>query len=198
MGCCFSKENDSSKSPNEGSRLLPGDGTNYDTPRMIYPPPPDAEAEHEREQELLQIIVQRTAENLIDISNSQVIERLQQQDVIDRVNEYNELFNTIKLDNMTLLKIKENSNSTMPKLRNKCFIQSVFPSTKTEPETKVETSTLNVKSSNNNNLSPDVILSGGIVTKEDQDLLFKAMDEINEAIEHIEIDYVGDLVVPLT
>ncbi|CAG8562817.1 13041_t:CDS:2, partial [Ambispora leptoticha] len=43
----------------------------------------DAAADQARERELLQKIVQRTTENLIDISNTHLTERLQQQDAID-------------------------------------------------------------------------------------------------------------------
>ncbi|CAG8446615.1 1719_t:CDS:2 [Diversispora eburnea] len=65
---------------------------------MPYSPGYDADAVHEREQELLLRIVQRTAENLIDISNSHSIERLQQQDAIDPMDEINEAIEHIEID----------------------------------------------------------------------------------------------------
>ncbi|CAG8709480.1 32982_t:CDS:2, partial [Racocetra persica] len=47
-------------------------------------------------------------------------------------------------------------------------------------------------------IPPNIVLSDGGLTKEDQTWLHKAMDEIHAAIDHIEVEYVGDLVVSLT
>ncbi|CAJ0904639.1 20462_t:CDS:2 [Entrophospora sp. SA101] len=46
--------------------------------------------------------------------------------------------------------------------------------------------------------SSGLILSEGKITNEDEELLSKAMDEINQALKQIKVEYVGDLVVPLT
>jgi len=180
MGCCCSKdEGDDGSKPNERSRLIPGDGNSYVEQRMTYPRY-DAAADRDRERESLQKIVQRTAENLIDISNAHVTERLQQQDVIDRANEYKDFISTIKLDSKTLQKIQE--KSTLPKLQNR-------KSLSLSQISDVQNATL---------IPPHVVLSDGGLTKEDQVWLHKAMDEIHDAIDHIEVEYVGDLVVSLT
>ncbi|KAF0408603.1 dihydrofolate reductase [Gigaspora margarita] len=172
-------EGDDGSKPNERSRLIPGDGNSYVEQRMTYPRY-DAAADRDRERESLQKIVQRTAENLIDISNAHVTERLQQQDVIDRANEYKDFISTIKLDSKTLQKIQE--KSTLPKLQNR-------KSLSLSQISDVQNATL---------IPPHVVLSDGGLTKEDQVWLHKAMDEIHDAIDHIEVEYVGDLVVSLT
>ncbi|RIA81433.1 hypothetical protein C1645_790469 [Glomus cerebriforme] len=182
MGCCGSKDDDSK--PNENTRLIPREGSSaYETPRMLYPRY-DATAE----QESLKKIVQRTAENLIDISNTHATERLQQQDAIDRANEYMDLISSIKLDSKTLQKIQE-KNSTLPKLHHRKKSQ-----TSLQYQQGVTPNAHGVTT----DLPPHVVLSGGVITKEDQEWLTKAMEEIHEAIEHIDVEYIGDLVVPLT
>ncbi|CAG8520100.1 2979_t:CDS:2 [Funneliformis mosseae] len=176
MGCCGSKDEDDN-AKNERSRLLSGEGsTAYDTShaRMNYRY--DDAVDHTIEQEALQKIVQQTADNFIDISNTHATERLQQQEAIDRANEY-------KLDPSTLQKIQEKSD-TLPKLRHK-------------KSTSLQSQQVAAQGGATD-LPPHVVLGSGGVTREDQEWLTKAIDEMHEAIEHIEVEYVGDLVVPLT
>ncbi|CAG8442500.1 17763_t:CDS:2 [Funneliformis caledonium] len=183
MGCCGSKDEDDN-AKNERSRLLSGEGsTAYDTShaRMNYRY--DDAVDHTIEQEALQKIVQQTADNFIDISNTHATERLQQQEAIDRANEYKELMGSIKLDPNTLQKIQEKSD-TLPKLRHK--ISTSLQSQQVAAQGGAT------------DLPPHVVLGSGGVTREDQEWLTKAIDEMHEAIEHIEVEYVGDLVVPLT
>ncbi|CAG8789253.1 16424_t:CDS:2, partial [Acaulospora morrowiae] len=45
---------------------------------------------------------------------------------------------------------------------------------------------------------PHLVLKDGGVTKDDKEWLSNAMSKINEALDSIEVEYVGDLVVPLT
>ncbi|CAG8764879.1 13470_t:CDS:2, partial [Cetraspora pellucida] len=112
---------------------------------MTYPSY-NAAVDRDRERESLQKIVQRTAENLIDISNVHVTERLQQQDVVKRANEYN----TIKLDSKTLQKIQE--KNTLPKLQNR----------------KLPSLSHNSDVENTALIPPNVVLNDGGLTKEDQ------------------------------
>ncbi|CAB4378258.1 unnamed protein product [Rhizophagus irregularis] len=182
MGCCGSKDDDSKT--NESTRLIPRDGSSaYETPRMSYPRY-DATAE----QDALQKIVQRTSENFIDISNTYATERLQQQDAIDRANEYIDLIGSIKLDSKTLQKIQEKS-STLPKMHQRKKSRTSLQSQQAASPDKQGVAM---------DLPPHVVLGGGCVTEEDQKWLTKVMEEIQEAIEHIEVEYIGDLVVPLT
>jgi hypothetical protein len=183
MGCCGSKDDDDQK-PNERSRLLP-EGSSYNPSRMSYSHYDDS-VDHIKEREALQKIVQRTAENLIDISNTHSTE-LQPQESIDRANEYKELIGSIKLDSKTLQKIQENS-STLPKLRHR----------KSTSLSSQQAATPNAQQGGVVDLPPHVILSSDGVTQEEQEWLTKAMDDMHDAIEHIEVEYVGDLVVPLT
>ncbi|CAG8543136.1 2369_t:CDS:2 [Ambispora gerdemannii] len=124
--------------------------------------------------------------NLIDISNTHLTERLQQQDAIDRANEYKDLISSIKLDEKALKKLQEKS-STLPKLQQKT-ISSTTIASQSPP------------ASNNNTraTSPGAILSENSLTKNDVEWLSKAMNEIHDAINHIEVQFMGDLVVPLT
>ncbi|CAG8633965.1 18437_t:CDS:2, partial [Acaulospora morrowiae] len=101
MGCCFSKEEEE---PDERTPLLDGGNT--------YKPTKFPRYDRFKEEELLQKIVQRTAENLIDISNTHATERLQPPDFIDRTNEFKELISTIKLDSKALQKIQRDNSLT--------------------------------------------------------------------------------------
>jgi len=187
MGCCGSKRVADGSKPNERSLLLSGDGTSVYIDslhhRMTYQRY-DATVDHAREQESLQKIVQRTAESLIDISNTHATERLQQQDAIDRANEYKELMSTIKLDSKAYQKLQAKSN-TLPNLSKKSSIKSLASSS--------TAATLTDSTSR----PPHIILSENSVTKEDADLLSRTIEQIHEVVEHIEVESVGDLVVSL-
>ncbi|KAG9300096.1 hypothetical protein G9A89_000836 [Geosiphon pyriformis] len=189
-GCCGSKEAVDGSKPNAQTPLLSRDvGSAYGDSlhnRMNYQRY-DVAADLAREQASLQKIVQRAAENLVDISNTHPTERLQHQDAIDRANEYKDLMSMIKLDPKAIQKLQEKS-STLPKIRKK--------------------SSTNLLKSNSSNLThsaiikesrpPSVILSNNSPSKEDIEWLSKAMVDLHEAIDHIQIQFAGDLVVPLS
>ncbi|CAG8652923.1 17230_t:CDS:2, partial [Acaulospora colombiana] len=144
----------------EENPLIPGNSS-YRTSR--YP-----RYDRVREEELLNKIVQRAAENFIDISNTHATERLQPQDTIDRASEYREVMNEIKLDTKIFQKIQE--HNTLPKLRNKKSFHS-----SSQPTPIVASP------------PPHVVLKEGCVTKEDEEW---AMSDINRALEDIEVEYV--------
>ncbi|CAG8733927.1 10454_t:CDS:2, partial [Ambispora leptoticha] len=112
-----------------------------------------------------------------------------QQDAIDRANEYKDLINSIKLDEKALKKMQEKSN-TLPKLQQK----TISSSTNIAPQPKLTSPTEN---DNLQSTSPSAVLSENSLTKNDVEWLLAAMNEIHDAVDHIEVQYVGDLVVPL-
>jgi len=217
MGCCYScfgRGNDTSKT-SERSHLLAagGDGSSYSeslNARMSY-----SRYDAAREQESLQKIVQKTSENLIDISNSHVNERLLQQqqqlsqhqqlDTTERANEYKALINTIKLNSKTFPKIQEKS-STISKLKKRQTLshlihqqqQQLQDHKENSPKEQVNDESTKSRQNSESSSSSGLILSEGKITNEDEELLSKAMDEINQALKQIKVEYVGDLVVPLT
>ncbi|CAG8648868.1 2931_t:CDS:2 [Dentiscutata heterogama] len=105
-------------------------------------------------------------------------ERESLQKIVQRTAE--DFISTIKLDSKTLQKIQE--KNTLPKLQNR------------KPPSLSQISDVQ----NTKLIPPHVVLNDGGLSKEDQMWLHKAMDEIHDAIDHIEVEYVGDLVVPLT
>ncbi|ORY54519.1 hypothetical protein LY90DRAFT_702304, partial [Neocallimastix californiae] len=100
MGCCSSRcVDDDVIDPNERTRLLndteninDDDNQNFHLISQL------------REQEKLKQIVQKTAENLIDISNIRTLDQLQQQDVMERTREYQEII--VKCENQNEVKEK--------------------------------------------------------------------------------------------
>jgi len=102
MGCCSSRcVDDDVIDPNERTRLLndteninDDDNQNFHLISQL------------REQEKLKQIVQKTAENLIDISNIRTLDQLQQQDVMERTREYQEII--VKCENQNEVKEKIN------------------------------------------------------------------------------------------
>ncbi|CAG8620338.1 823_t:CDS:2 [Paraglomus occultum] len=165
--------------PNEQTSLLRGDSQ----PNPYEPFHPRVKQQHydpaieqEREERLLQNIVQQTEENLIVISNARP-ERLPPQDAIDRANEYKELLSTVKLDNDALQQLHEKINTLTRHHR---------------------LSTITTDETTETQKTPFEILSENSITKEEIDLLSEALDEANAAMQHFEIEYVSDLVVPLS
>ncbi|CAG8600566.1 8602_t:CDS:2 [Paraglomus brasilianum] len=136
----------------------------------------DPAVEQEREERLLQNIVQQTEENLIVISTAKP-ERLLQQDAIDRANEYKELLSSVKLDNDALQQLHEKINTLTRHQR---------------------LSSITIDETTENQKTPYDILSENSITEEEVKMLSEALDEANAAMQHFEIEYVSDLVVPLT
>ncbi|KAK9767162.1 hypothetical protein K7432_003253 [Basidiobolus ranarum] len=160
MGCCSSKQEDPQIN-NERTRLLNGaqpaspDGIDK---RMSYK---EYEAMNQaRLEESLKRIVQKTAENLIDISRTQV-ERMKHQDTVERSNTYKTLM--------------ESCQTLPPKVMNIFDI----------PPTEVPK-------------SPKDILSKSRVTKDDLTLTAKSLTEIQQALDQMQIEYIGEFIVPLT
>jgi len=102
MGCCSSTcVDDDLIEPNERTRLLNDDeNLNDDNNQNFHM------ISQLREQEKLNQIVQKTAENLIDISNIRTFDQLQQQDIIERAREYQEII--VKCESQNAIKEKIN------------------------------------------------------------------------------------------
>ncbi|KAJ3315525.1 hypothetical protein HDU76_002174 [Blyttiomyces sp. JEL0837] len=115
MGCCYSSRkkssgddsnNDQSNNPNERTRLLDNDGGDgngtfngndggrdggfNDRRRDTNPV-----MTQQKEQEILKGIVQRTADNLIDISAIRLLDRIQADMATERAEEYQKLLATL-------------------------------------------------------------------------------------------------------
>ncbi|CAG8643270.1 5510_t:CDS:2 [Dentiscutata erythropus] len=123
-------------------------------------------------------VEQRMAYPRYDAAADRDRERESLQKIVQRTAE--DFISTIKLDSKTLKKIQE--KNTLPKLQNR------------KPLSLSQISDVQ----NTKLIPPHVVLNDGGLSKEDQMWLHKAMDEIHVAIDHIEVEYVGDLVVPLT
>jgi len=118
MGCCSSRcVDDDLIEPNERTRLLNDENINDDNNQNFHL------ISQQREQEKLSQIVQKTAENLIDISNIRTVDQLQQQDIIERTKEYQEII--VKCENQNN-DIKERINK-LPAIsnNNKNFFDNV-------------------------------------------------------------------------
>ncbi|KAG0171114.1 hypothetical protein DFQ28_001574 [Apophysomyces sp. BC1034] len=107
------------------------------------------------EQDFWNDVIERTTNNLIDISST-IADPLQTQDIQERVEKYREL-----LDQLTV---------------------------KSPPKDVLH-----------NNSSPIEILLGAEPNEGiDLDWLYQSMDEIQNALDHVEVEHVGDIVVNLT
>ncbi|CAH1758833.1 7141_t:CDS:2 [Entrophospora sp. SA101] len=131
-----------------------------------------------REQESLLKIVQKTSEALIS---------------------------TIKLNSKTFPKIQE-KGLTISKLKKRQTLshlihqqqQQLQDHKENSPKEQVNDESTKSWQNSESSSSSGLILSEGKITNEDEELLSKAMDEINQALKQIKVEYVGDLVVPLT
>ncbi|KAJ3185633.1 hypothetical protein HDU87_000257 [Geranomyces variabilis] len=85
-------EGDLDHNPTERTRLLPSDVFRESIER---PPQNQAELEALRGQEVLKGIVQRTADNLIDISSMRMLDRIQPEHAVERASEYRSLLAAI-------------------------------------------------------------------------------------------------------
>ncbi|KAK4510590.1 uncharacterized protein ATC70_005021 [Mucor velutinosus] len=155
MGCCGSKEDrdeDDVNAPLLNDDIVGDNRMNYQTYETI---------DVQKEQEFWNNIIDRTTQNLIDISSAQT-DPLQDTDVQERESKYRHLLEQIK-----------------PKIQQQ--------------------STLAIDTSINNTV--DILANAkpnGGMTDGEVDWLYQTMDEIQDALQHIDIQPVGDMVVHLT
>ncbi|CAO0794826.1 unnamed protein product [Mucor circinelloides] len=155
MGCCGSKEDrdeDDVNAPLLNDDIVGDNRMNYQTYETI---------DVQKEQEFWNNIIDRTTQNLIDISSSQT-DPLQDTDVQERESKYRHLLEQIKpkIQQQSTLAIDTNINNCVDILTN------------AKP-------------------------NGGM-TDGEVDWLYQTMDEIQDALQHIDIQPVGDMVVHLT
>ncbi|CEP18635.1 hypothetical protein [Parasitella parasitica] len=155
MGCCGSKEDrddDDVNAPLLNDDIVGDNRMNYQSYETI---------DVQKEQEFWNNIIDRTTQNLIDISSSQT-DPLQDTDVQERQTKYRHLLEEIrpKIQQQSTLTIDTNSNNSVDILAN------------AKP-------------------------NGGM-TDSEVDWLYQTMDEIQDALQHIDIQPVGDMVVHLT
>ncbi|PHZ13732.1 uncharacterized protein RHIMIDRAFT_236786 [Rhizopus microsporus ATCC 52813] len=152
MGCCSSKvdqDEDDINAPLLNEHLTNDNRVNYQTCETI---------DVQKEQEFWNNVIDKTTQNLIDISNTQT-DPLQETDLQERVDRYQQLLQQIQL------------------------------------KSDVVTDT-----TNNNNVL-DILTNAkpyGGMDDSQVDWFYQTMDELQEAIQHIDIDPVGDIVIHLT
>ncbi|ORX65173.1 hypothetical protein BCR32DRAFT_250750 [Anaeromyces robustus] len=162
MGCCSSTcVDDDLIEPNERTRLLNEDeNLNDDNNQNFHM------ISQLREQEKLNQIVQKTAENLIDISNIRTFDQLQSQDIIERTREYQEIIVRCENQNNDL---KEKINK-LPGISN------------------------NNKSFYDNVNGFATIINTSIKT-EDKSQMSNIINEIQDSLNDIKIEDVGEFVI---
>jgi vacuolar-type H+-ATPase subunit I/STV1 len=161
MGCCSSRcVDDDLIEPNERTRLLNDENINDDNNQNFHL------ISQQREQEKLSQIVQKTAENLIDISNIRTVDQLQQQDIIERTKEYQEII--VKCENQNN-DIKERINK-LPAISN-----------------------------NNKNFFDNVngfaTIVNSSIKNEDKSQISNIINEIQDSLNDIKIEDVGEFVI---
>ncbi|KAF9115705.1 hypothetical protein BGX27_006811 [Mortierella sp. AM989] len=164
---------------------------------------PNGEQSQVRELESLQKIVERTAGNLIDIPSTLQLERLQQQEVQHRSNEYVSALNTVKLPQQTIRKLcsmasVKTSGADLPSLNEvlEAAVGNGALNGGTGPNGKVRSPT----SSGNSTKAPSVreVLSEKTVDPKTVGWMASAMGELHQATESIDVEDVGDLIVNLS
>ncbi|CAO3612513.1 unnamed protein product [Mucor hiemalis] len=154
MGCCGSKEERDENNVNAPllNDEIDGDNRmNYQTYETI---------DVQKEQEFWNNIIDRTTQNLIDISSSQA-DPLQDTDVEERESKYRHLLEQIQLDKVIQPNYAPDTNNNIVEILT--------------------------------NAKPN-----GGMTDGEVDWLYQTMDEIQDALQHIDIEPVGDMVVHLT
>ncbi|KAI8876342.1 hypothetical protein K501DRAFT_232193 [Backusella circina FSU 941] len=154
MGCCGSKEEHDETDENQPllNDNISGDNrVNYGGMERI---------DQQKEQEFWDNIVDKTTQNLIDISSSQT-DPLQYNDIQDRESKYKTIMDGLK--SVTTLKQQLISNN------NGSIIDTLT------------------------NAKPN-----GGMTDGEVDWLYQTMDEVQDALQRIEIEPVGEMVVHLT
>jgi len=162
MGCCSSRcVDDDVVEPNERTRLLNNENINDDNNQNFHL------ISQQREKEKLDQIVQKTAENLIDISNIRTFDQLQQQDIIERTREYQEII--VKCENQNN-DVKERVNKLPPiSSNNKNFFDNI------------------------NGFSNLVSTS---IKNDDKSQISNMVNEIQDSINDIKVEDVGEFVIP--
>lgn len=162
MGCCSSRcVDDDIVEPNERTRLLNNENINDDNNQNFHL------ISQQREKEKLEQIVQKTAENLIDISNIRTFDQLQQQDIIERTREYQEII--VKCENQNN-DVKERVNKLPPiSSNNKNFFDNI------------------------NGFSNLVSTS---IKNEDRSQISNMVNEIQDSLNDIKVEDVGEFVIP--
>ncbi|CAO3642505.1 unnamed protein product [Cunninghamella blakesleeana] len=172
MGCCGSKEEreDDIQEPllnndtNNDSRL------NYQACDIINP---------KQEQEFWNNVIDRTTQNLIDISSSQT-DALQEQDIHERAEKYHDLLSQIQLNH--------HQNDINNKLNG-------------TPTTTTATTVNHHSYSDLDTLNIDALINTAKVNhellKDQNEWLNEIINDIQQALSHFEVQNVGDLVIPL-
>ncbi|KAG0003438.1 hypothetical protein BGZ79_000897 [Entomortierella chlamydospora] len=149
-----------------------------------------------RELESLQKIVERTAGNLIDIPSTLQLERLQQQEAQNRLNEYVSALNTVKLPQQTIRKLcsmtsVKTSGTDMPSLDG--VLETAVGTGSTGKERSTTSSGSSIK-------TPSVreVLAEKTVDPRTVGWMASAMGELQQATESIDVEDVGDLIVTLS
>ncbi|KAI9486741.1 MAG: hypothetical protein EXX96DRAFT_550394 [Benjaminiella poitrasii] len=159
MGCCGSKidhDDDDVNAPLINEDTIGDNRTNYGGTETI---------DLQKEQEFWNSIIDRTTQNLIDISSSQT-DPLQENDIQERKNKYRHLLEQIK-----------------PKVQQ-----------------QQQQNILNKEANNNNNVV-DILTNAkpnGGMNDGEIDWLYQTMDEIQDSLQRIEVEPVGEMVVHLT
>lgn len=157
MGCCGSKEErdeDDVNAPLLNDEVDGDNRMNYQTYETI---------DVQKEQEFWNNIIDRTTQNLIDISSSQA-DPLQDTDVEERETKYRHL-----LEQVSDKAVKSDNNYTLDTSNNMNVVDIL------------------------SNAKPN-----GGMTDGEVDWLYQTMDEIQDALQHIDIEPVGEMVVHLT
>ncbi|KAF8925016.1 hypothetical protein BGZ58_001225 [Dissophora ornata] len=154
-----------------------------------------------RELESLQKIVERTAGNLIDIPSTFQVERLQQQEALNRSNEYVSALNTVKLPQQTIRKLTSMTSvkalgADMPTLSEVLEAAVGAGGAGSGVNGKTRSST----SSGNSIKAPSVreVLAEKTVDPRTVGWMANAMGELHQATESIDVEHVGDLIVTLS
>ncbi|KAF8979470.1 hypothetical protein BGZ46_005417 [Entomortierella lignicola] len=177
---------------------------------------PVGEQSQLRETESLQKIVERTAggnkktkgqestRNLIDIPSTLHLERLQQQEVQNRSDEYVSALNTVKLPQQTIRKL-----CSMTSVKTSSGQQDYMPSLSDALEASVGSGPASADpngmfrsatSSGNSTKAPSVreVLAEKTVDSKTVGWMASAMGELQQATESIDVEDVGDLIVTLS
>ncbi|KAI8093586.1 uncharacterized protein BX664DRAFT_330030 [Halteromyces radiatus] len=182
MGCCSSKEDhdeDDVRVP-----LLGNEVTNDN--RMNYPP--QENIDHKQEQEFWKDVVDRTTQNLIDISSSQT-DPLQEQDIQERTDKYHDLLGQVDSAQTYGNNLKpygngiENNSSSSSS--NNSGGQSL-----TSNMTGADISAIDTMIS--------TARSNHTLSEEQQQWFDQAVLDIEQALKKIQVQPVGDMVVHLT
>ncbi|KAF9426832.1 hypothetical protein BGZ76_002581 [Entomortierella beljakovae] len=156
-----------------------------------------------RELESLQKIVERTAGVLIDIPSALQLERLQQQEVQNRSNEYVSALNTVRLPQQTFRKLSnmatvKTSSADLPSLND--VLEAAAGTGGVNAGNGAGGKERSSTSSGNSIKAPSVreVLSEKTVDPRTVGWMANAMGELQQATDLIDVEDVGDLIVNLS